>query len=70
MWSTLKALPIVPKIFIACLLAGGLYSAAHSQRSGFSGSSAISEASYRSGSGTGDQSAALAQFQSQHARRK
>ena len=58
MWSTLKALPVVPKILIAILLVAGLYSAAHSQRRGYSGSSSISEASYRSGSG--DQSAALA----------
>ena len=65
MWSTLKALPVVPKILIAILLVAGLYSAAHSQRRGYSGSSSISEASYRSGSG--DQSAALAQFQSQQA---
>ena len=71
MWSTLKAMPVVPKILIALLLVGGLYSAAHSQRRGYAGSSSISEASYRSGSGAGsgagDQSAALAQFQSQQA---
>lgn len=67
MWSTLKAMPIVPKVLIACVLAGGLYSAAHSQRSGYAGSSSIAEASYQSRSGAGDQSAALAQFQSQQA---
>ena len=69
MWSTLKAMPVVPKILIALLLVGGFYSAAHSQRSGYARSSSISEASYRtaSGSGAGDQSAALAQFQSQQA---
>jgi hypothetical protein len=71
MWSTLKAMPIVPKILIALLLVGGLYSAAHSQRNSYSGSSSIAEAGYRSGSdagsSAGDQSAALAQFQSQQA---
>ena len=57
-----------PKILIACLLAGGLYSAARSQRGSFSNSSQLTEAGYRTGgSGTGDQSAALAQFQSQQA---
>lgn len=67
MWSTLKAMPIVPKVLIAFLLVGGLYSAAHSQRRGYAGASSMTEASYRSGSGAGDQSAALAQFQSQQA---
>jgi hypothetical protein len=60
-------MPIVPKILIAFLLVGGLYSAAHSQRRGFSESSSTTEASYRSGSGSSDQSAALAQFQGQQA---
>jgi len=67
MWSTLKAMPMVPKVLIALLLIGGLYSAAHSQRRGFSESSSTTEASYRSGSSSSDQSAALAQFQSQQA---
>ncbi len=67
MWTALKAMPVVPKIFIALLLAGGLYSAAHSHRGGYAGSSSISDAGYRTGSGASDQSAALAQFQSQQA---
>lgn len=67
MWSTLKAMPVVPKVLIACLLMGGLYAAGHSHRSGFSSSSPFTGASDRTGSGAGDQSAALAQFQSQQA---
>ncbi len=67
MWTTLKAMPVVPKILIALLLVGGLYSAAHRQRSGYAGSASIAEAGYRTGSGAVDQSAALAQFQSQQA---
>lgn len=66
MLATLKAMPIVPKVLLACLVVGGLYSAAHSQHSGYSRSS-LSNGSYRSGSGAADQSAALAQFQSQQA---
>lgn len=67
MWSTLKAMPIAPKILLAFLLVGGLYAAGHRQRSAYTGSP-IAEAGYRTGgSGAGDQSAALAQFQSQQA---
>lgn len=70
MWSTLKAMPVVPKFLIACLLIGGLFSAAHTRRGGFSNASPLSDDSYRTGGpgfDAGRQSAELAQFQSQQA---
>jgi hypothetical protein len=67
MWTTLKTMPIVPKFLIALLLAGGLYTAAHSQRGGSAGFASIADAGYKTNSGAVDQSAALAQFQSQQA---
>jgi hypothetical protein len=75
MWSTLKALPLLPKVLLGLLAVGVLYNAAHSGHSGGSRSYSSSYSSDRPGStyyaadrdsGSSDSSSQVAQFQAQH----
>jgi hypothetical protein len=75
MWSTLKALPLLPKVLLGLLAVGVIYNAATSHHSPSRGSYAPTSDSDRGGSGSytsdqesgsADSSSQVAQFQAQH----